>query len=130
LHPDEKTRIKEPAKGDAKKEARLTAAGCAVVKCSAEFAVGSPECIAAKAVENLGNSPDYAVDRELLTKHTATIGNRDQVTYPLFQYGTGDKVLDTVQRVANTYQVSTRAGGTAQAVGCCSINCPVCRLGV
>jgi hypothetical protein len=37
LHPEEKARIKQLASGDATKEARLTAAACALAKCYAEY---------------------------------------------------------------------------------------------
>ena len=43
LHPNETQRIKNLAKGDDKKEARLAIAACALVKCSAEYSVGSGE---------------------------------------------------------------------------------------
>jgi filamentous hemagglutinin len=41
LHPEEKQGIKNLAKGDADKEHRLEAAGCALVHCAAEYAPGT-----------------------------------------------------------------------------------------
>ncbi|CAB3794056.1 hypothetical protein LMG28138_03646 [Pararobbsia alpina] len=46
LHSDEKTAIRENAKGDAAEEKRLTAAACYVVQCWAEFSPNSPGWLA------------------------------------------------------------------------------------
>ncbi|MDR5802255.1 hypothetical protein [Caballeronia sp. LZ001] len=43
LHPGEKKAIKDLANGDADKEHRLEAAGCALVHCAAEYAPGTAD---------------------------------------------------------------------------------------
>lgn len=117
LHPDEKARIKQLAGSDQVKEARLAAAACALVRCSAEFPVGSAEYQQMKALEDLGNSSTFATERQLLSQQTDTVGSRDKVTYPLFQYGVANSLLDGAKRVDNTYQITTRVAGGLQAVG-------------
>ncbi|VEI46924.1 Uncharacterised protein [Actinobacillus equuli] len=63
------------AKGDKEKEARLTVAACALVHCSAQIPEDSPEYAKAKALEELGNTSEYASERALLSKQTAYIGH-------------------------------------------------------
>ena len=113
----EMDRLKKLAGNDQVKEARLAAAACALVKCAAEFPVGSAEYRQMKALEDLGNSPTFAAERQLLSQQTDTVGNRDKVTYKLFQYGVANSLLDSATRVDNTYQVTTRVMGGVQAVG-------------
>jgi filamentous hemagglutinin len=76
LHVSEKARIHELAKNDPKKEARLLIASCALTKCSAEFAIGSPEYIETKALEELGNSAAFKADRDLLSAQVGARGMR------------------------------------------------------
>jgi filamentous hemagglutinin len=116
LHPSEMRRIHELAEGDPKAEARLVIAGCALVKCSAEFAPGSAEHTYWQAIENKGATAEFGAERALLNQQQGTVGTRDQVTYPMFQYGAANALLDGGKRIDNTYNVSTRVAGGAQAV--------------
>jgi len=51
LHPEEKKVITQLANGDADKEHRLEAAGCALVHCAAEYAPGTPDYANYSALE-------------------------------------------------------------------------------
>ncbi|WGE47870.1 hypothetical protein [Actinobacillus equuli] len=117
LHPEEKQRIKDLAKGDKEKEARLTVAACALVHCSAQIPEDSPEYAKAKALEELGNTSEYASERALLSKQTAYIGHdafAAGAEKPLFNY---NKVYQAKDYDDANLQVMTRAGGLAQATG-------------
>ncbi|NBW79888.1 MAG: hypothetical protein EBR27_12900 [Betaproteobacteria bacterium] len=109
LHPTEKQRIKDLAKGDAKKEARLTAAACALVRCYAEYAEGSAIYTALKAMADAGSSDAMTAERQQLQRQQG-----------LFNYSTqgilSDKNIDSAKQINNTYQVTTRAIGAGQAV--------------
>ena len=117
LHPDEKQRIKDLANGDKEKEARLTAAACALVHCSAQIPSDDPEYAKAKALEDLGNSAEFASERALLSKQFGTIGDDAFVAgtlKPMFNYNNVYRAKDYDD--ANL-QVLTRVGGAAQSVG-------------
>jgi filamentous hemagglutinin len=109
LHPDEKQRIKELAKGDSEKEARLTAAACALVKCYAEYATGSATYNTLKAMADAGSSDAMAGERQQL-----------QATQVLFNYSTqgllSDMNIDAAKQINNTYQVTNRGVGAGQAM--------------
>ncbi|WP_052949764.1 hemagglutinin repeat-containing protein [Dyella japonica] len=124
LHETEKQRIKQLAGGDPQREADLSAASCALVHCSTEYAKDSPEYAYYSQLEALGNQPQYADDRALLSQQTYTrtvvipSGMSVPVADPLFDYSAGDKVLDNLTYVNNSYgHPFTRAGGALQAVG-------------
>ncbi|MDO9832494.1 hypothetical protein Q7381_11720, partial [Glaesserella parasuis] len=117
LHPDEKQRIKDLANGDKEKEARLTAAACALVHCSAQIPSDDPEYAKAKALEDLGNSAEFASERALLSKQVGTIGDdafAASTLKPMFNYNHVYRAKDYDD--ANL-QVLTRVGGAAQSVG-------------
>ncbi|MGY4675681.1 hypothetical protein ACWIVU_08115 [Ursidibacter arcticus] len=117
LHPEEKQRIKDLANGDKEKELRLTAAACALVHCSAQIPSDDPEYAKAKALEDLGNSAEFASERALLSKQVGTIGNdafAAGTLKPMFNYNNVYRVKDYDD--ANL-QVMNRAGGLAQATG-------------
>ncbi|AWI51300.1 hypothetical protein DDU33_07295 [Actinobacillus porcitonsillarum] len=117
LHPDEKQRIKDLANGDKEKEARLTAAACALVHCSAQIPSDDPEYAKAKALEDLGNSAEFASERALLSKQFGTIGDdafAAGTLKPMFNYNNVYRAKDYDD--ANL-QVLTRVGGAAQSVG-------------
>ncbi|MDO9766208.1 hypothetical protein Q7523_12135, partial [Glaesserella parasuis] len=117
LHPDEKKRIKDLANGDKEKEARLTAAACALVHCSAQIPSDDPEYAKAKALEDLGNSTEFASERALLSKQVGTIGDdafAASTLKPMFNYNHVYRAKDYDD--ANL-QVLTRVGGAAQSVG-------------
>jgi hypothetical protein len=109
LHPDETARIKRLAGGDAKKEARLTAAACAIVRCYAEFPVDSAAYTQLKNLAAIGASADLASERQQLATQSG-----------LFSYSTdsifSDAGIDAAKQLNNTYQVSTRALGAGQMV--------------
>jgi filamentous hemagglutinin len=109
LHPSEKQRIKDLAKGDAQKEARLTAAACALVSCYAEYPQGSATYNALKAMADAGSSDGMSAERQQL-----------QAQQGLFGYSTqgvlSDKNIDAAKQLNNTYQITTRALGAGQAV--------------
>ena len=117
LHPEEKQRIKDLANGDKEKEARLTAAACALVHCSAQIPSDDPEYAKAKALEDLGNSAEFASERALLSKQVGTIGDdafAAGTLKPMFNYNNVYRAKDYDD--ANL-QVLTRVGGAAQSVG-------------
>lgn len=109
LHLDEIQRIKKLANGDARKEARLTAAACALVKCYAEYPEGSGAYSQLKALADVGASEAYAGERNQLQKQTG-----------VFSYSTtglfSDQNSDAAKQINNTYQVTTRTLGAGQAV--------------
>jgi len=100
-HEQQKRWFADAAKGDATQEARLSAAACAVLKCSAGYPEGSAEYNTYKAIEDLGNSPAYADARQTVQASG------------LFDYGGLDSVRDAVGR----YQVAERLGGVVQIGG-------------
>jgi hypothetical protein len=109
LHDSEKQRIKDLAKGDPQKEARLTAAACALAKCYAQYPQDSTNYNALKDMADAGSSDAMATERQQL-----------QAQQGLFLYSTqglfSDKNIDAAKQLNNTYQVTTRALGTGQAV--------------
>jgi filamentous hemagglutinin len=117
LHPTEVRRIRELARGDAAVEARLAIASCALIHCSAQFAVGSDEYQYWRAIEDKGAAAEFSAERALLSSQRGTVGTRDQVSYPMFQYGTANALADGIQRLDNTYAMGTRAGGALQMAG-------------
>nr|WP_307732171.1 hemagglutinin repeat-containing protein [Massilia aurea] len=107
LHQKEQTRIEKLAGGNPKKEARLNAAACALVKCYAEFAEDSPEYRSLKQVAALGASDTYAVERMQLSNQSGIFGySTDGVI--------NDANRDALKALNNTYQVVTRGGGAGQ----------------
>lgn len=124
LHETEKARIKALAGGDPQKEADLSAAACALVHCSAEYAKDSPEYAYYSQLEALGGQPQYADERTLLQQQSITrdvvipSGMSVPVTENLFDYTYGDKTSDTLTYINNSYgHPFTRVGGGLQAVG-------------
>ncbi|MCU1706856.1 cell surface protein, partial [Xanthomonas hortorum pv. pelargonii] len=125
LHQDEVARIKELAGDDPKRQAELLAASCALIKCSAQYEVGTDEYIYWAGIEALGSKPEYQQDREWLANQTNgeliyTAGNGLPVTKNLFNYGWTDATTDwgsrnlVGPRVAGGLQT---AGGIAQIIG-------------
>jgi hypothetical protein len=124
LHENETDRIKTLAGGDPQKEADLSAAACALVHCSSEYAVGSKEYAYYSQLEATGNQPQFADDRALLQQQTYTHdvviqgGTITPVTDSLFEYSIGDRASDATAWFNNSYgHPITRAGGALQAVG-------------
>ncbi|WP_368730026.1 hypothetical protein [Paraburkholderia sp. BR10872] len=109
LHPEEKQKIHDLAGGDAAKEARLTAAACAMTHCYAEYPEGSAAYQLLKQIADFGASDALAGERNLLSQQTG-----------MFGYTTGgpfsDANLDAAKQFNNTYQLTTRGAGAAEAV--------------
>jgi len=124
LHETEKQRIKTLAAGDPQREADLSAAACALVHCSAEYAKDSPEYAYYSQLEALGNQPQYADDRALLSQQTFSRmgvnidGKATSITEGMFDYSFTDRAFDGATLFDNSYgHPITRAGGALQAVG-------------
>ncbi|AWH88632.1 DUF637 domain-containing protein [Limnobaculum parvum] len=122
LHQTEKERLKELAGGDEDKEKQLTAAACALVKCSAEFAEGTAEKAAYEALELAGNRPEYAALREQLSQEKFLVSYTDPLTgervvqdFAMFQYSNASAILDGAVYANGEYQLTTRGGGLIQA---------------
>lgn len=116
LHISEKWQIQQLAKNDPKKQARLLIASCALIRCSAEFAIGSPEYVEAKAIEDLGNSAAFKADRDLLSAQFGVRGKR-LFTYDSESLVGSDADVDALKRWNNTHGVTTRIGGALQVIG-------------
>ena len=123
LHQNEKERIKLLANGDEEKERRLEIAACALVHCSAQIPTDDPDYAKlyeqARALEQLGNTAEYAQERALLKRQTETFSDPfgSGVQNKLFEYNDTYKALDYANRIDTKYAVTTRAGGVVQAVG-------------
>ncbi|WP_165688443.1 hypothetical protein, partial [Rodentibacter trehalosifermentans] len=123
LHQNEKERIKMLAEGDKEKERRLEIAACALVHCSAQIPSDSPDYAEAyekaRALEQLGNTAEYAQERALLKSQTETLSDSwgAGIKKQLFVYNESYKVLDQATRIDSQYGLTTRAGGVVQAVG-------------
>jgi len=123
LHQNEKERIKLLANGDEEKERRLEIAACALIHCSAQIPTDDPDYAKsyeqARAVEQLGNTAEYAQERALLKRQTETFSDPfgSGVQNKLFEYNNTYKALDHANRIDTKYAVTTRAGGVVQAVG-------------
>ncbi|WP_025600559.1 hypothetical protein [Burkholderia sp. WSM2230] len=106
LDPDEKQTIKNLANGDADKEHRLEAAGCALVHCAAEFAPGTAEYARYSALEAEGAG--YTTERAQLENYNgasysaAGYGGMVRQTpgSNLFKYSTDDMQADQKSSLA------------------------------
>ncbi|MET2491702.1 hemagglutinin repeat-containing protein, partial [Ralstonia pseudosolanacearum] len=115
-------RIHQLSQGDPRKEARLTAAACALLHCEREYPEGSEAYNFYKRLSDAGSSPELAQERLLLESQKGFQFRGGLITgisvEPLFQYNfISDNVADAAKRVDNAYQLSTRALGGVQAVG-------------
>jgi filamentous hemagglutinin len=113
----EKDKIRALANGDPEMEKRLVAASCYKTNCSAEYPEGSGVWKQMRALEIAGSQDSQALG--LLANQTApvTVLGMTVGTKQLFQYSTGDAVLDKASLLNNTYQVGTRTTGAVQAAG-------------
>ena len=114
----ELARIKELSNGDVARELELTAAACALVKCSAGFVEGSDERAQWAAVEALGSSAEALEDRnwlkaQVLPGYLYTAGSGMLTEELLFQYTFGNYMSDLSSR----NQLGTRTLGGIQALG-------------
>ena len=102
LHPEEKLRIKELAKGDPEKEARLTAAACAMVRCADGVPITDPAYSYLRSLQDSGTS---------MTAEQAMLGiQRDASGESLFRYGMFDQAGD----VWSQNKLGPRFAGAAQ----------------
>jgi filamentous hemagglutinin len=109
LSPTEKQRIKALAKNDSQKEARLTAAACAMAHCYAQYPEGSQAYKALKAMADAGASDAFIFERQLLGQQQGLFGYT--ITGML-----SDQNIDAEKRLDNTYQVTARVLGAGQTV--------------
>jgi filamentous hemagglutinin len=107
LHPDEKARIKQLAGGDPSKEARLTAAACALVKCYAEYPENSAAYKELKQIADFGAGSAFAGERAQLSSQPGMFGYS---TTGIFS----DANIDAAKKLNNTYQLGTRLVGTGK----------------
>jgi hypothetical protein len=112
LHELEKARIHSLAKNDSKLETRLLIASCALIKCSAEFALGSQEYVEMKALEDLGSSDTFKAERNLLSQNSSILGMR-----LMFEHDSVDQGIDDLKRWNSTKGITTRFVGAGQVVG-------------
>ncbi|MDY4282987.1 hemagglutinin repeat-containing protein [Xanthomonas sp. LF06-19] len=124
-------RIKELSKGDVQLQADLTAAACARVRCSAQFADGTPEKAFWGALEAKGASDEYKQLGDLLAEQIY----KDYSSYTaaktgipsekqLFDYDLGDAAKDGVIKWDNSNgHPLARLGGVLQtAAGSAAIS--------
>ncbi|WP_157692391.1 hypothetical protein [Granulibacter bethesdensis] len=124
LHPVELDRIRQLANGDPKREAALTAAACALVKCYAEYAEGSQEYIFWKSIADIGASSGYADLRNQLSSQTAffqggsTPGHSPSAEQALFGYSASDAAIDALSAFDSGHgRVLTKGMATLQVAG-------------
>ena len=108
LHPTEAQRIKQLAQGDKQKEARLTAAACAMIRCADGIPTDDPNYAYLKALQDSGAG--LKTEQALLSQQTGQVGRT--LNQQLFQYTPGQDLQDSLS--AN--KVGTRTLGAAQGV--------------
>ncbi|WP_343655415.1 hemagglutinin repeat-containing protein [Paraburkholderia caribensis] len=107
LHPDETKVIHELANGDADKEHRLEAAGCALVHCAAEYAPGTVDYAKYSALEKEGAG--YTAEQAQLKNYNGTLFStaaadgmvRQTSGSSLFQYTSQDAKADSSAFISN-----------------------------
>ncbi|EPL4220934.1 TPA: DUF637 domain-containing protein [Acinetobacter baumannii] len=122
LYQNEIIKIKMLAAGNANKEARYNIAACALVRC-AEGYEGTTEYTYLKAIQDAGNSADFKVERDYLSKQkfrTPIMGSMT-TNQKLFEYTSSDRTQDAAvsnfRELNGKYQITTRAGGAVMVVG-------------
>ncbi|MDX8163083.1 hypothetical protein [Acinetobacter pittii] len=109
------------AAGNTNKQARYNIAACALVRC-AEGYEGTTEYAYLKAIQDAGNSADFKVERDYLTKQTFRTPIMGSLTtnQKLFEYTYTDRTQDAVdsnfRELNGKYQITTRAGGAVMVV--------------
>jgi filamentous hemagglutinin len=114
LHPQEKKAIKDLSEGDANKEHRLRAAGCALVHCSAEYAPNTADYKKYSALEKEGAS--NTVEQAQLQSYGGTSFSgvsyggmvRQTSGSSLFHYSAGDAQADN--KAMRTAMATQRPG--------------------
>jgi filamentous hemagglutinin len=107
LHPTELQRIKDLAKDDSQKEARLTAAACALVHCADGVPQDDPTYPYLRAMQDAG--VNYSDEKQLLNQQRGLDGRSYQT---LYQYDSVDAGLDW----ASQNKMGSRAIGVGQTV--------------
>ncbi|MFV5365351.1 DUF637 domain-containing protein [Acinetobacter oleivorans] len=122
LYQNEIIKIKMLAAGNTNKEARYNIAACALVRC-AEGYEGTTEYTYLKAIQDAGNSADFKVERDYLSKQkfrTPIMGSMT-TNQKLFEYTSSDRTQDAAvsnfRELNGKYQITTRAGGAVMVVG-------------
>ncbi|MEX8501511.1 MAG: hemagglutinin repeat-containing protein [Leptothrix ochracea] len=106
LHISEQSRIKQLANGDPQKEARLTAAACALIKCYAEYPTDSLAYQELKKFADIGTT---------FTTETSILSTQKYDGEQMFGYSGYQSIKDAAKNLSNTYQASSRAWGALQA---------------
>nr|WKF57914.1 hypothetical protein HUO10_002408 [Paraburkholderia busanensis] len=114
FHTDEKQAIKDLANGDADKEHRLEAAGCALVHCASEYAPGSADYAKFSALEQEGAT--YTAEQVQLKNYNGALFSaagyggmvRQTPGSTLFQYSTDD--MQTDQKLSLAAMAAQRPG--------------------
>ena len=125
LHQDELNAIKELAKGDKEKEARLLAASCRQVNCIAQESLSSAERVNYESL--MTKYPDTKYEDSLLANYWVSREKQRYGNYPLypemelsqlFTYTVGDKVNDDSYFVLNQWieSASEISGLSTEAV--------------
>jgi filamentous hemagglutinin len=109
LHHDEKQRIHDLAGNDPVKEARLTAAACAMTQCYAEYPEGSAAYQQLKQIATFGASDALAGERDLLLQQTGMFGYTTSGPF-------SNANVDAAKQLNNTYPFMTRGAGAAEAI--------------
>jgi len=109
LHATEVQRIKALANGDAQKEARLTAAACALVHCADGVPKDDPNYTYLKAMQDAGSS--LADEQTVLLQQQSRPGDPTRTFGPLFRYYWQDEYITDP---ASQSKVGTRLAGAAQ----------------
>lgn len=126
LHVAEQDRIKKLANGDKQKEANLTAAACALVRCADGIPENDPAYSYLKGLQDFGQS--LTAEQALLAQQKGWDGR----TYgPLFQYTIGMdfqdfltqnkadvRLLGAIQGVAGTAGLGASGAACTSGVGC------------
>ncbi|MFN5350363.1 MAG: hypothetical protein ACK5A0_12635, partial [Polaromonas sp.] len=110
LHPLETQRIKELANGDPRKQARLTEAACALVRCADGVPKDDPNYAYLKAMQDAGaNLQD---EQKTLLAQQSRPGDPTRTFGPLFRYtGVDEYIIDP----ATQNKLGTRLAGAVQA---------------
>ena len=109
LHPTEKQRIKELANGDPQKQARLTEAACALVRCADGVPKDDPNYSYLKAMQDAGAS--LQDEQKTLLAEQSRPGDPTRTFGPLFRYtGVDEYLIDP----ATQNKLGTRLTGAVQ----------------
>ena len=110
LHPSETQRIKELANGDPRKQARLTQAACALVRCADGVPKDDANYAYLKAMQDAGAT--LQDEQKTLLAQQSRPGDPTRTFGPLFRYtGVDEYIIDP----ATQNKLGTRLAGAVQA---------------